>query len=207
MHRLATLLLLGACASVDVRVAACRDGDGVRACFRRAREGTAGHLATLAADAGELTEVTHSPDRLSVSVHWKGARGKLRCTFPYGGTGEFIAGTEIESPLAHYVFLDEGGVRVWAHLPSVCPMRASVATTIELPVALLPASIAVEDGPAAELSGPRTPWTLTLAEGGLLVERDLLCTIRCADGTVHRFLVGIDADGTPSATSGVVRNW
>ncbi len=207
MHRVALLLLLPACASVDVHVAACRDGDGIRACFRRARPGTAGYTAKLSADAGELAEVTHSPDRLSVSVHWKGARGKLRCAFPYGGTGELIAGEETGSTRVEYVFLDEEGIRVRAHLPAACPMRAGIGLDIEVPASRLPATLSVDGVPATVLARPRTPWTLVLAEDGLLSERDLVCTIRCADGSERLFLVGIDADGTPSAVTGTVRNW
>jgi len=207
MHRLAPLLLLGACASVEVRAGACREGDAIRACFRRMEPGTAGYTAALAADAGQLTEITHSPDRLSVSVSWKGARGKLRCAFPYGGAAELDAGEARASTEVEYVFLEQEGVRVSALLPSACPMRARIAMTVEVAPALSPASIAVEGMPATRIPGPRAPWMLTLAEDGMLAEGEIRCTILCADGVTRRFLVGIDADGTPSATTGFVRNW
>lgn len=204
MRRLGWLaILLGACASgPPVRVQAALEGDAVRVAFRRTEPGSAGHLARLEADGGRLEEVVHSPDRLTVSVLWREAEGALRCSFAYGGEASYPAGGPASDEEVLYVFLDEAGARVTARLPGANPVRPALPLDVQLPPALLPALL---DGRALREPRTRVLLPLPVDADGALVEGDSVVVLETAGGGRRELLLGIDPDGTPTATTGYVR--
>ncbi|MFQ5843756.1 MAG: hypothetical protein ACE5JG_02085 [Planctomycetota bacterium] len=214
MRRTAAFLLLAACATPPERgppvdAAAVREGGALRVHFRRTRRGTGGHLAVLEADGGTLSEVVHSPDRLSVSVLWREPEGRLRCTYAYGGVGVQDAGDVSETRIARYVFLDAPGARVTMHLPVRCPMRPALDLRFRLDPSRLPAVLEVPGRAAHVLRRADDRFRLELPrdEAGALQAGDLLLVLRGADGEELSFLVGVDPDGVATAASGYLRRW
>ena len=199
--RLALLLLVAACAQTGraVRVTAAREPGGVRVVFRR-KQGTEVHRPHLHASGGSLEERILSPDGLSVSVFWREPEGELRCAFPHGGFGIFSAGDPVDAREVEYVFLAAKGVRVTAVAPRAALLRPALELRVEIDKAHLPARL---EPPGRDLEQSVTVHTLVLhRESG-----DREFTLRTASGATFIFLVGVDPDGTPTATSGYVRNW
>ncbi len=209
------LSLLAGCATgreggPPVAVSAARAADGLRVRFRRlGGQGTAEHAARLDADGGRLDQIRHSPDRLTVSVLWREPAGTLECAFPYGGVGRFRADTSIDDRAIEYVFLEGDGVAVTAQVPAGCPMQPFLPLDIRLAPEHLPGRLQMPGGRTVALEGEKTSCRAALPhddDGGLRGD-DLEFVLHTAAGTPHRFLVGIDPDGTPSAITGFVRNW
>jgi hypothetical protein len=196
-------ILLGACvAGPPVRVQAAREDGDLRVAFRRTEAGSAGHLARLEADGGRLEEVVHSPDRLTVSVLWREPQGELRCSFAYGGSASRAAGGEAPDETVEYVFLDAEGATVTARLPLGNPVRPALPLEVTLDPALLPALL-----DRTRLERPRTlvSFPLPVDADGALVRGDSVVVIRTTGGGRREFLVGVDPDGTPTATTGYIR--
>jgi hypothetical protein len=209
------LVLLAGCVTgpgrgPPVRVTAARDADGIRVQFRRlGGQGSVENTARLDADGGRIDEVVHSPDRLTVSVLWRAPVGTLQCSFPYGGVGRFRAETSVDSRAVEYVFLSAEGVEVVSQVPAGCTMQPFLLLHIQVAPDHLPGSLHVPGGPTVALEREETSFRLALPRDGTggLVEGDLELVLRTANGDQRLFLVGIDADGTPSAITGFVRNW
>lgn len=208
-------MLLAGCATgrdggPPVAVSAARTAEGLRVRFRRlGGRGTAEHAARLDADGGRLEEILHSPDRLTVSVLWREPAGTLRCAFPYGGIGRFRADTPIEVRAVEYVFCESDGIAVTAQLPAGCLMQSSLPLDVKLAPGHLPGRLHLPGGRTVALEHEETSCRAPLpcdTDGGL-EGGDLEFVLHTAAGTPHRFLVGIDPDGTPSAITGFVRNW
>ena len=215
LSRVVWLSLLVGCATgresgPPVEVSAAPAADGLRIRFRRlGGQGSAGHVAQLEADGGQLDQVLHSPDRLTVSVRWRKPTGTLRCAFPYGGRGRFRAGTHVDTRVVEYVFLKREGIEVTAHVPAACLVQPFLPLHARLASDHLPGSMRLPDGRTVALEHEETSCRLVLPrdDDGVLAAGDLELVLRAANGDQHRFLVTIDPDGTPSAVTGFVRNW
>ena len=215
LPRVVLLFFLAGCATgpengPPVAVTAARDADGIRVQFRRlGGQGSAEHVARLDADGGVLDQVLHSPDRRTVSVLWRAPVGALQCSFPYGGVGRFRAGTYVDSHAVEYVFFQGEGVEVTAQVPAGCPMQPFLSLHMRLAPDRVPGSLRMPGGRTVVLEREETDCQLALPRDrdGVLAGGDLELSLQTADGDRHRFLVGIDPDGTPSAVSGFVRNW
>jgi hypothetical protein len=210
MARLMLLLLCSACtASVAVRVSAAPEAGGLRVRFRRAEAGTGGHPAQLEADGGRLEQVLHSPDRLTVSVLWREPSGTLRCAFPYGGVGEFHSASPGEPGEVEYVLLEETDALVECRLPRACTMRPVLPLRILLGPSLLPAQLelAGEDRITISERDTSVAWEIPTDPEGTLVGGDHAFRLQTSDGSSWTFLLSVDPDGTPAATTGFIRNW
>jgi hypothetical protein len=215
LHRVIPFLLLVGCVTgpekgPPVSVTAARDADGIRVQFRRlGGRLSAGHAARLVAEGGSLEQILHSPDRLTASVLWRAPAGTLQCSFPYGGVGRFRAGTSLDGRMVEYVFLSAEGVEVTAQLPAGCTMQPFLSLHIQLSPDRVPGSLRMPDGRDLTLEHEGTDCRLALPRDGdgVLAGGDLELVLRTAAGDGHRFLVGVDPDGTPSAITGFVRNW
>jgi hypothetical protein len=183
-------------------VQAAREDGALRIAFRRMEAGSAGHPARLEADGGRLEEVVHSPDRLTVSTLWREPLGELRCSFAYGGSASHPAGAEAPDETVEYVFLDEEGVQVTARLPLANPVRPVLPLEVTLAPALLPALL---DRTRLDAPLSRVAFPLPLDPDGALLAGDSVVVIRTAGGGRREFLVGVDPDGTPTATTGYIR--
>jgi hypothetical protein len=206
--------LLAACTTGPERgpavaVSAARETDGIRVQFRRLATGAGEHRARLAADGGRLAEVVHSPDLRTVSVLWHQPRGTLRCSFPYGGVGRFGAGDPTDPGQVDYVFHESAHARVTARVPRGSPMRSRLALDVHVGADLLPARLETPRGGAFEITvgEARVPLELPRDRHGVLESGDHEVFLHTAGGETLSFLVGIDRDGTPAATTGFVRNW
>ena len=213
--RVVLLVFLAGCVTgpekgPPVAITAARDADGIRVRFRRlGGQGSAEHAARLDAEGGSLEQIVHSPDRLTVSVLWRAPAGALRCSFPYGGVGRFRAETPVASRAVDYVFFQGEGVEVTAQVPAGCLMQPFLTLHVRLAPARVPGSLRMPGGRTLALEREETDCRLALPRDrdGVLAGGDLEVLLHTADGDRHRFLVGIDPDGTPSAVSGFVRNW
>jgi len=209
------LVFLAGCATgpekgPPVAVTAARGADGIRVQFRRlGGQGAAEHAARLEADGGSLEQILHSPDRLTVSVLWRAPVGALQCSFPYGGVGRFRAGTNVETRAVEYVFYSGEGVEVTAQVPAGCMMQPLLCLHIQLAPDRVPGSLRMPGGRTIVLEREETDCRLALPRDGdgVLTGGDVEFVLNTATEDGHRFLIGIDPDGTPSAVSGFVRNW
>ncbi|MHC4133852.1 MAG: hypothetical protein ACYTDU_02510 [Planctomycetota bacterium] len=215
LPRVVLLSLLAGCATgrergPPVAVSAARAAGGLRIRFRRlGGQGSAEHVARLDADGGQLDQVLHSPDRLTVSVLWREPAGTLRCAFPYGGVGRFRAGTHVDGRAVEYVFLKSEGIEVTAQVPAGCLVQPFLPLHARLAPDHLPGSMHLPGGRTVVLEREETSCRLALPRDrdGVLAGGDLELVLRTANGDQHLFLVGVDPDGTPSAVTGFVRNW
>lgn len=213
--RVILLLLLAGCVTgpesgPPVAVGAAPDADGIRVQFRRLGGQVAvEHTARLDADGGSLGQVLHSPDRRTVSVLWLAPAGTLTCSFPYGGVGRFRAGTPVDGRSVEYVLYAADGVEVTAQVPAACPMQPSLCLHIQLSPDRVPGELVTPNGRHHALAGEWTDrWFALPRDGeGVLAAGDLEFVLNTATEDGHRFLIGVDPDGTPSAVSGFVRNW
>ena len=213
MTRFLPLLLLAACASTPgagppVAAVAVREAHGLRVHFRRTGSGSGEHLARLEPDGGVLEQIVHSPDRGSVSALWLGAEGLLRCSFPHGGTGVLRADEAAASREVEYVFLSVRGVEISARLPAASPMRPVLTLHVRVDAKRLPAVLELPDHSEIAVTEQKSTALFPLpSEGGALRVGDFLLHLRDRDGKAFPFLIGIDCDGVPTATSGFLRNW
>ena len=207
------LLLLAACTSTSgkappVAAVAVQEADGLRVHFRRAPVGAGGQLARLEASGGALEQVVHSPDRGSVSALWRGAGGVLRCSFPDGGVGTLRADEAAPSRDVEYVFLNVNGAEISARLPAASPMRPVLTLHVRVDAELLPAVLELPDHSEIAVDTPEATVLFPLpSDGGALREGDSLLRLRIREGKAFPFLIGVDRDGVPTATSGFLRNW
>lgn len=204
-----TLILLAACASPpvdggDVTVRATPDSGGLRVWFRLTGAGAVARRARLDATGGRLIQVTHSPDRRTASVLWLDREGELRCRFP-GGQARIRADAVPDPENTRYVFLKRESVQVSALVPRGCPMTPRVVLRVFVAPADLPARLAVPGGQEIRLAEPVSIYVLQLprSKAGELRAGELKLRLHTSDAS-HTFLVGVDADGTPSATLGYV---
>lgn len=206
--RLLPLLLLAACAASRgqgplVVAHATRESGGIRVHFRRMESGTAGHFPDLDAEGGRLVEIAVSPDRLCVGALWLEPRGRLRCTFPYGGAAEIPAQEAEACGETEYVLFEEGDVSVRVRLPTLCALRPAVPLIVEAPAG---STLRFAER-RAESVAERMALPLPRDGEGALQEGEWEAVLLTPGGRECRFLLGVDADGTLSATTGFVRKW
>ncbi len=189
-------------------MSAVADGEDARVRFRRLTYGSAGHFARLQATGGVLAEVVHSPDRRSVSVLWRDRSGRLECRFAYGGYGEFDAEGVLDASRVEYVFLQVDGCSITAVVPRANPMRAILPLRVRVDVSLLPATLNAPGGISVSITEADQTFALALPadEAGALIEGDFEVEILTSDGASFACLIGVDADGTPVAATGFVRD-
>ncbi len=203
-----TVALTGACATpqVPVLASAAREADGIRVQFRRLTRHAGGKLASLSVDAGRLEEIVHSADGLTASALWKDASGAVRVRFPFGGDAELRATDAGKKPWTRYVFYEGGGAVVSAVVPQACPVRPAIDLTIELPDEVRRALLVLPNKNREEILGPRTVISLDFPiRTERLKSGDLRLELVLFDKKRHRFLIGVDGDGTPVAVSGHVQ--
>ena len=72
----------------------------------------------------------------------------------------------------------------------------------------LPAVLELPDHSEIRIAEPEATVLFSLpSEGGVLRVGDSLLHLHDGDGKAFPFLIGIDRDGVPTATSGFLRNW
>lgn len=177
---------------------------GVRVRFRRPGGPDPDRLPELRAEGGALDEIVVSPDLRTISARWREPSGRLSCRFPYDGAATFEAGGPVDGTTVEYVFLEADGVRVTGALPRGCLLLPTLPLRLQIPKELEPARVVLPDGrslPVGEDHEALLP--LTRDERGVLRRGDLPMTLETARGPLE-FLVSIDDDGTPAATSGYV---
>jgi len=179
----------------------------VRVRFRRTRYGSGGNPARLVAEGGELVEVVHSADRLTVCALWRRRSGRLECRFAYGGYGVFAADGTLDPEMIEYVFLRAEGCSITSLLPRANPMRPAISLLVRVDPARLPATIRLPGQAPVDLVEEQTRVFYAFPEDspGTLREGDAEVEILTSDGVRHPCLIGVDGDGTPVAASGFVR--
>jgi hypothetical protein len=205
--------LLGACVGTpeperEVLVRAAAEGDALRVWFRYPYPNDTERRARLRADGGRLAQVTHSPDLRTVSALWLERSGELVCRFPRGAEARLGAGETGDTAVVEYVFLAQADARVSAEVARACTMTPRLILRIFVAPDDLPARLVLPDGGEVALTDPVSIHVLELerSPAGVLREGDVMLRLRTAAGT-HPFLVGVDPDGTPTATSGYVQKW
>lgn len=206
---LPALLVSAACATGAARgpvpeVSAAPAPGGVRVRFRRPGGADPDRPPELRAEGGVLDEIVVSPDLRTISARWSGPSGRLSCRFPYDGAATFEAGGPVDGTTVEYVFLEAEGVRVTGALPRGCLLLPALPLRLLIPKELEPARVVLPDGrslPVGEDHDALLP--LTRDERGVLRRGDLPMTLETARGPLE-FLVSIDDDGIPAATSGYV---
>jgi len=208
---LAFLALLG-CSSTeeqvrpDVAVTAVEDAEGIRILFDLQKGEISPHDVKIEFESGEIRDVCRSPDLRRVSVLWQNDEGKITATFPYGQTGEWESGGAMLSDEFLYVFLDAPLGRVTTRVPRGAPMRPRLLLHVELPKKSLPAQLQWPGRVARDLVKESSfiAVALPISDRGVLEAGAWKLKLTTKSGDAE-FVLGVDRDGTPSATSGYVR--
>ena len=189
-----------------VEVMACEEADGIRVhFFLRDGEVSAADVK-FKADAGDLIEITRSQDLRRVSALWRDGDGLLTCTFPYGQVGEFNYTDEVLEHKFLYVFHQGTNAIVTALVPRGSPVRPRLLLTIDVKKDALPATMQWEGREVRDLTRERSLILVELprSEKGVLKTGDWKVTLKTAKDK-DTFLIGLDPDGTPTASSGFVK--
>jgi len=207
------LLLAVACASSDkierpeVEVTAYREIHGDRVHFRL-REGQVSDApVVLKADGGILRDQIRSSNHRNVSVLWTKGEGKLNCRFPYGQENAFDA--QEGSPLSDvfaYTFFTGHGASVTTRIGRGAPMVPRLLLRVSLPKSFLPAELQWEGREPHHIVRDSSLLLVNLPQNDkhVLGTGDWNVVLRTKKGTWN-FLIGVDPDGTPTASSGFVR--
>lgn len=189
-------------------VRSAAEGDALRVWFRYPYPTDDERRARLRADGGRLVQVTHSPDRRTVSALWIDRAGELVCRFPRGAEARLDAGAAGDPAVVEYVFLAQADARVTAEVPRACLMTPRLILRIFVAPDELPARLELPGGEKVELVDPVSIHVLELerSPAGVLRGGDTMLRLHTAAGA-YAFLVGVDPDGTPTATSGYVQKW
>jgi len=192
-----------------VVASAAREAGGLRVCFRFTRDREPERPPQLEASGGTLRAIAIAPDLRAVSALWVAPRGRLRCLFPPASAGERDASAEAREGTVEYVFLEEPGLRVTAQLAKACLLRPAIELQVDLDPALAPARLELPGGTVRPIGGgtSRVRVALSMDRRKVLRAKDARFTVVDASGGRHPFLLGVDDDGTPTATVGYVRNW
>jgi len=206
------LLVAAACAGTseperpDVAVTAADDVDGVRILFELQEGDVTAHDVKVEAESGEVRDVCRSHDLRRVSVLWTNVEGEITCRFPYGQTGTWSSsgGAKLDDEFL-YVFHESERGRVSARVPRGAPVRPALLLHVEIPAKELPATLQWAGREARRLVRPSSFLAVPLpASGGVLATGDWSVALKTKSGETS-FLIGVDPDGTPTATSGFVR--
>ncbi|MHC4938310.1 MAG: hypothetical protein ACYTHK_05015 [Planctomycetota bacterium] len=213
-YPLGILLLLGAaCSTVDhevkvpdVAVTASEEAEGIRVQFQLNKGSVTAHDFQLEIETGRLVDVCRSSDLRHVSVLWMDDDGKITCRFPYGQTGEWESGGELLKDHFDYVFYEKNGIRVHARIPRGAPMRPRLLLNVEVPETDLPATFQWKGREPRRLtkSSSFIVVQLPINERKVLATGDWDVTLTTKSGKFD-FLIGVDKDGTPTASSGYVQ--
>jgi len=210
---IALLLLVAACASSDVperpdlEVTAYQEIGGKRIQYRL-REGQVSDAdVTVSAEHGELRDQIRSSNLRNVSVFWKDGDGLLKCKFPFGQEAEFdwIEGVPLSDVFA-YTFFARSDISVTTRIGRGAPMVPRLLVRVTIPQKELPAELQWEGREAHHLVKESSLLLLELPrdEKNVLRTGDWNVALRTKTVTAN-FLIGIDPDGTPTASSGFVR--
>jgi len=195
--------------SPDVVVSAAREAAGVRVCFSFTGDREMDRPPKLSASGGSLREIAIAPDLRAVSALWVAPRGRLRCLFAPASAAEIGPEVNAAPGGVDYVFLDEPGLRVTAQLATGCLLRPAIELQVDLDPGLAPARLEMPGGAVRRLGrgASRVRVVLGMDRRRVLNAEDARFTVVDASGGLHPFLIGVDLDGTPTATVGYVRNW
>ena len=206
-------LLLAACSSTpedDSRdgadATACEETDGVRIHFFLTEGEPSKGPLRWNKSAGSLVEITRSPDLRHASVLWSDGHDGLTCTFPRGQKCRFQWDDPVLEDRFLYVFHQGDHAMVTAELPRGCPIRPRLLFTIDLEPGAFPAEFQWSGRAPRKLTRARNLILVELprGKGNVLKAGEWKVELRTPKGN-ENFLVGVDPDGTPTATSGHVR--
>jgi len=163
----------------------------------------------LTASGGTLREIAIAPDLRAVSALWLAPRGRLRCLFAPASAAEVGPDVKTAPGGVDYVFFEEPGLRVTAQLATGCLLRPAIDLQVDLDPGLAPARLEMPGGAVRKLGAgaSRVRVALGINRRRVLRAEDARFTVVDASGGRHPFLLGVDDDGTPTATVGYVRNW
>ncbi len=188
---------------------AVAESGGLRVWFRCLKPIESPRSAVLEADNGTLREITLAPDGGAVSALWLKPRGELRCRFPNGGLGSIGHAFPGDAHDVDYTFVTRSWGNVTARVPRGCPMKPILILRVFVDPKYLPGELRLPGGKSAPLTDPVSVHVLDLPrdQAGRLRGGEQMLELRAKSERTAMFLVGVDADGTPTATSGYVQNW
>jgi len=213
---LTALVALAACASTpgdfpDVETRAVAESGGLRVWFRCLEPPDGPRAAVLEAAGGRVREVVRSADRGTLSALWLGYAPDdvLACRFPNGAAARVGPDHPADAHDVDYTFVKREWGNVTARVPRGCPMKPILILRVFVEPGGLPGALRFPDGRTERLVDPVSVHVLALPRDrdGRLAAGEQELELRAADGRTAPFLVGVDRDGTPVATSGWVRNW
>ncbi len=217
MKRIATpllVLLVAACASddykiemPDVTVKAAEESAGTRVTFHLRKGEISDKPIKLEAEFGDMRDFVRSNDLRTCSVLWMDGGDLLHCTYPYGQQAEFSA-EEGELLKDHflYTFLMAQGVSVSSRIARGAPILPRLIIRIELDEKNRPATLQWEGRDARHLTKKISRLALELPRDrktNVLQTGDWRLTLTTPTQKLS-FLIGVDPDGTPTASSGSI---
>lgn len=206
------VLLLPCCSSTpeddrpEVAVTAVEETEGVRVLFDLRKGDVTAHEVKIEVENGEIRDLCRSSDLRRVSVLWIDDEGKITATFPYGQTGVWESGGTMLSDEFLYVFHESENGRVTTRIPRGAPVRPRLLLHVEVPKKSLPARLQWPGRVARDLvkESSLIGVALPISERGVLEAGAWKLTLTTKTGT-SEFVLGVDKDGTPTATTGYVR--
>jgi hypothetical protein len=164
------------------------------------------HDIRITVEGGTHRDFVRSPDLKSCSVLWENPNGKLTCRFPYGQSAEFDADGEVLTDRFIYSFLNGPGCTVTTRLGRGAPMVPRLLLNVALEREHLPATLQWDGRELHNLSKKSSVILVELprSKKNVLEQGDWNVTLKTKKGS-WKFLIGVDPDGTPAASSGFIR--
>ncbi|MEM8886118.1 MAG: hypothetical protein AAGD14_18785, partial [Planctomycetota bacterium] len=180
--------------------------EGMRIHFRLMKGDISEKPIKLEPEFGVTRDIVRSPDLRSLSVLWVKGEGLLKATFPYGQEAEFEWDGETLVDSFLYVLYEEHGVRVTTRVMRGAPMVPRILARVTADEDAMPVTLQWEGRETRTVtrSGSIILFELPGGRQGKLESGDWNVKVSSAKGA-SRFSVGVDPDGTLTASTGYVR--